>query len=104
LPISLAPITQTINGVPTTYTNLATWANEAIMIGAQRDTTNSAPTALRLFGYINTVRVHGGRLSAADVQANFSAGPSIPPTGVRIVGQPANALTRAEIPITFSIQ
>src|SRR3954466_13854477 len=69
---------------------LRTWANEAILLGAQRGGTNQVANSLFLNGYINSVRVHGGALDAGSVMSNYLAGPVTPPTPVAIRGQPQN--------------
>ena len=45
--------------------NLNTFPNEAVLIGAQRSGLDTVPNAIFYSGYINSVRVHGGRLTAA---------------------------------------
>jgi hypothetical protein len=53
---------------------LNTFASEPINIGCQRDTANGT-RSLPFSGYINSVRVHGGVLSATQIAANYSLGP-----------------------------
>lgn len=81
---------------------LRTWANEAILIGAQRSATNAVANSLFLNGYINSVRVHGGRLDASGVISNYLAGPVTPPTPVGIRSQPQSMVVGEGAPATFS--
>ena len=60
---------------------LNTFASEPINIGCQRDTANGT-RSLFYSGYINSVRVHGGVLTAVQIAANQSLGP---------FGSPGNA-------------
>ena len=71
---------------------LKTFGGFSINIGTQRDSASALTSGLRFTGYINTVRVHGGCLSATDVAANYAYGPAfVPPTGpVAITSQPQN--------------
>jgi hypothetical protein len=57
---------------------LDTFAGEPINIGCQRDSANGARSFL-FNGSINTVRIHGGVLSAAQVSSNFALGPAFGP-------------------------
>jgi hypothetical protein len=54
--------------------SLNTYAGEPINIGCQRDSANG--TRSHFFsGYVNTVRVHGGVLTADQIAANYRFGP-----------------------------
>jgi hypothetical protein len=53
---------------------LATTGSRPINIGAQRTSTGTGLT-LYYSGYINSVRVHGGALTAEQVAANYALGP-----------------------------
>lgn len=78
-------ITKTLSG------NLAT-TTDPIMLGAALDAAG-LPTN-RFHGFINSARIHGGLLSAADVLFNFNLGPTAPAPDVpaaRVAG--ASAIT-----------
>lgn len=62
--------TRTMNGV------LATWAAKPINIGRQRDNSGGSSFSKYFSGYLNTVRVHGATLSAAQVANNHALGPA----------------------------
>lgn len=84
---------------------LNTYAGDTINIGSQRDNATTLTAGLRLSGYINTVRIHGGLLSSNDVAANYAYGPAfVPPTGpVAFTSQPQNqAVGEGGLP-TFSV-
>jgi len=54
---------------------LSTFANQSINLACQRNTAGG--TRSKYFsGYLNTVRIHGGALTAAQVAGNFEMGPS----------------------------
>jgi mono/diheme cytochrome c family protein len=57
---------------------LDTFPGEPINLGCQRDTALGTRSLL-YSGYLNTVRIHGGVLNPAQVQANYYNGPSAPP-------------------------
>lgn len=54
---------------------LDTWPGEPLNIGCQRDTANGT-RSLYFSGYLNTVRVHGGVLTDAQIAANARLGPA----------------------------
>lgn len=81
-------MTKTMPGPLNAYTN------DSINIGAQRSSATAVDNS-RFSGFINCVRIHGGTLSAADVAANFAAGPAFVAGPVAISGQP-QSLTVAE--------
>lgn len=62
-------------------TPLNTFTNEPINLGCQRESSNGVRSFF-YSGYLNTVRVHGGVLSASQVQSNFALG---------LAGGPTNA-------------
>lgn len=65
-------ITKTLPG------QLTTFAGEPLLIGAERgNTANTPPSAFYLSGYLNSLRVHGGVLSASDVTNNYAFGPAL---------------------------
>ena len=82
---------------------LKTWANEPILIGAQRGGTNQAGNSLFLNGYINSIRIHGGVLDAAGVMSNYLYGLASPPTPVGVRGQPQNLTVGESSPATFNV-
>jgi hypothetical protein len=59
---------------------LNTYAGLSLNLGSQRDDATTLTATLRLSGYINTVRVHGGLLSSNDVAANYAYGPAYVPS------------------------
>jgi hypothetical protein len=61
--------TKTLGGALNTY------ASEPINIGCQREAANGT-RSLFYSGYINTVRVWGGEMTASQVSANYQFGPS----------------------------
>ncbi len=69
-----------LDGVIVTSHTLAgtlnTYASEPINLGCQRESA-SGVRSLLFSGYLNTVRIHGGVLSDAQVATNFSYGPSV---------------------------
>jgi hypothetical protein len=68
--------TQTLGG------NLDTFPGEPINLGCQVEAPGLAGGGVRSLlygGYLNTVRIHGGVLNPAAVQANYYAGPAAPP-------------------------
>ena len=74
-----------INGVKNTTIKgqvLATSA-EAITIGAARDATSVLGKHMQ--GYINSMRIHGGVLTPANILANFKVGPTRNPVAAPIV-------------------
>jgi hypothetical protein len=68
-----------IDGVLATTRTLAgalnTFASEPVNLGCQRESANGSRSLL-YSGYLNTVRIHGGVLSDAQVAANFTYGPT----------------------------
>lgn len=68
-------------------TPLLTYSGNAINLAVQNTSAGAADTSGRMLsGYINTVRVHGGVLSPADVAANYAYGPAwVPPTGPAVI-------------------
>jgi hypothetical protein len=58
---------------------LATTGSNPINIGAQRSSNGTLMSGVYFSGYINSVRVHGGALSAAQVAANYALGPATTP-------------------------
>ncbi len=54
---------------------LATTASTPITIGAQRESTGALSSGLFFSGYLNSVRVHGGALTAQQVAGNCATGP-----------------------------
>jgi mono/diheme cytochrome c family protein len=84
--------TQTLGG------NLDTFPGEPINLGCQRETANGT-RSLPYGGYLNAVRIHGGVLNAAAVQANYYAGPSIPPPVAVNDAITLNPGTKALIPV-----
>jgi len=78
---------------------LNTCASEPILIGASSSVRYGMPEgSTRFLGYINSVRVHGGLLTAVDVANNFAAGPCVAaqPTTIRQV-----MITNSLVNITF---
>ena len=57
---------------------LNTFATQPLNIACQRDTAGGT-RSLYFSGYLNTVRVHGGVLTAAQIAANYSLGPNDAP-------------------------
>jgi len=81
---------------------LRTWANEAILVGAQRSATNAVPTSFSKWLY----QFHSNprrRLSASDVLSNYLAGPASSPTPVAIRGQPQNLTVGEGGPAAFRV-
>ena len=74
-----------IDGVPANTKTLSgpldTFAGEPINLACQRDSANGT-RSLYFSGYLNTVRIHGGVLTDAQIAANASFGPA---------GTPGNA-------------
>lgn len=64
--------------------DLATDPARTVNIGAQRSGTSV--NQMYFSGYINSVRVHGGLLSAADVANNYLVGPVRPAVSVTALG------------------
>ena len=58
---------------------LSTFTNEPINLACQRNSSNGVRSFF-YSGYLNTVRVHGGVLSASQISNNFSLGPLGAPT------------------------
>ncbi|HEX5222422.1 MAG TPA: LamG-like jellyroll fold domain-containing protein [Verrucomicrobiae bacterium] len=58
---------------------LNTFTDEPINLGCQRNSSNGSRSFF-YSGYLNTVRVHGGVLSASQIQSNFILGPAGGPT------------------------
>jgi hypothetical protein len=58
-------------------------SGEAVTIGAARDPGGVLQKFMH--GYVNSVRIHGGVLAAADVLANFNAGPTRSTPAVPVV-------------------
>jgi|GEM_PF-1015239 len=53
-----------------------TWA-DPVLLGAARDSTGAAIWGTNGFsGFLNSLRIHGGALTAAQVAANYTAGPA----------------------------
>lgn len=91
-------VTKTLAGA------LNTFAGESINIGSQRESANGA-RSFHFAGYLNTVRIHGGVLTPAQVSANFALGPSGPPPNTApqlnaIPDQTLDSGASATIPIT----
>jgi hypothetical protein len=61
---------------------LATTGSNPINIGAQRSSNGTLASGVYFSGYINSVRVHGGALTAAQVAANYALGPTTTPANV----------------------
>jgi hypothetical protein len=88
-------------------TPLLTYSGNAINLGVQNTSAGAADTSGRMLsGYINTVRVHGGVLSPADVAANYAYGPAwVPPTGpVAVTVQPQDQITGEGASVQFRVQ
>ena len=78
-------VTKTLAGA------LNTFAGEPILLGAQRGTTaGSVPSLFWFSGALNSVRIHGGVLSAAQVAVNYAYGPETTSGAVVITTQPTN--------------
>lgn len=58
---------------------LATTPANPINIGAQRNSDGTLTAGLFYSGYINSLRIHGGALSAAQVAGNYALGPAAAP-------------------------
>jgi hypothetical protein len=85
---------------------LNTFTGEPINIGCQRESANGV-RSLFFCGYINTVRIHGGVLSAAQVAANCSLGPNgvpadVAPTLATIADQTAGYGSTLSVPLTVA--
>lgn len=69
-----------VDGVLRTNKGLAgaldTFPGEPIYVGCQREAGGTS--SMFYSGYLNTVRIHGGVLTAAQVQSNFVFGPWLP--------------------------
>ncbi len=66
---------------------LNTFAGEPINLACQRDSANG-PRSLWYSGYLNTVRIHGGVLTASQILNNYQLGPATgslaAPTGLKV--------------------
>ncbi len=73
---------------------LNTWPDLPMLIGAELEGNGvNFNTGLYLTAYINSVRVHDGMLSDADVANNYAAGPALIPQGPVEIGlSPRNTL------------
>ena len=69
-------VTKTLTG------NLAT-TTDTINIGVSR-TAAGALTTGTFHGYLNSLRIHGGELTATQVATNFNIGPSVPVSGAPV--------------------
>lgn len=74
-----------VDGVLSNTTAVADGADtrdDPVTLGAMRDSAGALTFASNAFsGYLNTVRIHGGALSASQVAQNFAAGPLPKPGG-----------------------
>lgn len=99
-----------IDGTPANSKTLGgpldTFAGEPINLACQRDTANGT-RSLYFSGYLNTVRIHGGVLTDAQIAANASFGPAGKPANAApslaaIADQTLDFGASASIPITVS--
>ena len=82
--------------------NLDTFPGEPINLGCQVEAPGLSGGGVRSLlygGYINAVRIHGGVLNPAAVQANYYAGPSVPPPIALNDSITLNPGTKALIPV-----
>jgi hypothetical protein len=82
---------------------LNTFANEPINIGCQREAANGA-RSLFFSGFINSVRVWGGEMTATQVAQNYQFGPCVLPAapGVLTFAPIANVTTNAGITLNVT--
>ena len=86
---------------------LNTWPGEPLNLACQRDSANGSRSHY-FSGYLNSVRVHGGVLSAAQISMNAALGPvgaaaNVPPTIAAIANQTLDyGATSGPISITLS--
>lgn len=82
---------------------LATTAANPINIGAQRNLNGTLTNSVNFSGYINSVRVHDGALTADHVAENFAIGPVTTPTSATPVISPIGNQTLAASTVSAPI-
>ncbi len=79
---------------------LATFANEPINLGCQRDSANGT-RSFYFSGYLNSVRVHGGVLTPEQIAGNYLLGPALlPPNRPPVLAALSNQTVVAGVTIT----
>lgn len=83
-----------LNSSKTLSADLNTFV-EAMALACDRDGSSALnPSGSGLSGFINSVRVHGGQLSAEQAAANFALGPNLSSNGPTVVTQSTTFLLK----------
>ena len=92
-----------LNSSKTLIADLNTFV-EAMALACDRNSSSVLnPSGSGLSGFINSVRVHGGQLSAEQAAANFALGPNLSSNGPTVVTQSTTFLLKDRATLTATV-